>query len=162
MRIRYKYIIDERFDDYKRPSFFIGTCFCDFKCCKDAGVPISICQNEQAYDAPIQSDTYSNLMWRYTNNPITSAIVIGGFEPFLQFDEVVGLIGYFRDHDVHDEFVVYTGYNKHEINDKIDIMSKHKNIIIKFGRFIPSIGDSFDEVLGVTLASCNQYAERIS
>ena len=35
------------------------------------------------------------------------------------------------------------------------------NIIIKFGRYIPNQKPHYDEVLGVNLASDNQYAERI-
>ena len=38
----------------------------------------------------------------------------------------------------------------------------YSNIIIKFGRFIPNREPHFDEVLGVNLASNNQYAKRIS
>jgi len=37
-----------------------------------------------------------------------------------------------------------------------------KNIIIKYGRFIPDKEKHYDEVLGIYLASDNQYAERIS
>ena len=36
-----------------------------------------------------------------------------------------------------------------------------KNIIIKFGRFIPNRPSRYDEVLGVELASDNQFAKRI-
>ena len=36
------------------------------------------------------------------------------------------------------------------------------NIIIKFGRFIPNQQSHYDAVLGIKLASSNQYAERIS
>ena len=37
-----------------------------------------------------------------------------------------------------------------------------KNIIIKFGRYIPNRNNKYDEILGVTLASDNQFAEKIS
>ena len=36
------------------------------------------------------------------------------------------------------------------------------NIIIKYGRFIPHQEKHFDEILGVYLASDNQYGKRIS
>lgn len=39
---------------------------------------------------------------------------------------------------------------------------KWKNIIVKFGRFIPNQHPHYDEVLGINLASDNQYAEKIS
>ena len=36
-----------------------------------------------------------------------------------------------------------------------------KGVIIKFGRFIPNRPSRYDEVLGVTLASDNQFAMRV-
>ena len=36
-----------------------------------------------------------------------------------------------------------------------------QNIIVKFGRYIPDTDQRYDEVLGVILASDNQYAERL-
>ena len=36
------------------------------------------------------------------------------------------------------------------------------NIIIKFGRFIPNQEGHYDEVLGINLASKNQFGEKIS
>ena len=62
----------------------------------------------------------------------------------------------------NDDVVIYTGYNKEEIADKIEVLKKFKNIIIKFGRFIPNSKKKYDEVLGVELASENQYGEKIS
>ena len=35
------------------------------------------------------------------------------------------------------------------------------NIIIKYGRFIPGQEKHYDKILGVYLASNNQYAERL-
>ena len=40
-------------------------------------------------------------------------------------------------------------------------MNLYGNIIIKFGRFIPNQPSIYDEILGVTLASNNQYAKRL-
>jgi hypothetical protein len=36
------------------------------------------------------------------------------------------------------------------------------NIIIKYGRYIPNQASHYDNVLGVYLASNNQFAEKIS
>ena len=80
----------------------------------------------------------------------------------LQFEEVKALIKKFRDNGCNDEFLIYTGYNKDEIEDKIEILKKFGNIICKFGRFVPGQEKHFDDVLGVYLASPNQRAERIS
>ena len=62
----------------------------------------------------------------------------------------------------NDDVVIYTGYNKEEIAGYVGALQEFPNIYIKFGRFIPNQKSKFDEVLGVTLASDNQYGERIS
>ena len=49
-----------------------------------------------------------------------------------------------------------------EIKEYIDKLKAFPNIIVKFGRYIPNHEKHFDEVLGIYLASDNQYAERIS
>ena len=58
--------------------------------------------------------------------------------------------------------VIYTGYYPQEIEEQVKALSSYKNIIIKFGRYVPNSTPVYDEVLGVTLASDNQFAERIS
>ena len=67
------------------------------------------------------------------------------------------------------DVVIYTGYTKEELQNKIykdnisylDKLKQYKNIIIKYGRYIPDQEPHYDEVLGVNLASDNQYAERL-
>lgn len=61
-----------------------------------------------------------------------------------------------------DPVIIYTGYYKEEILDIIEQLKHYTNIIVKFGRFIPNQQKHYDEVLGVYLASDNQYAEMIS
>ena len=80
----------------------------------------------------------------------------------LQFEEVKALIKKFRDNGCNDEFVIYTGYNKNEISSQIEVLKQFKNIIVKFGRYVPGQEKHFDDVLGVYLVSPNQRAERIS
>ena len=46
------------------------------------------------------------------------------------------------------------------VQDKIKELIQYKNIIIKFGRYIPNKDKRFDEVLGVWLASDNQFAAK--
>jgi hypothetical protein len=41
-------------------------------------------------------------------------------------------------------------------------LKQFPNIVVKFGRYVPKCEAHFDEVLGIKLASPNQYAERIS
>ena len=103
-----------------------------------------------------------DLIARYIDNDITHAIVFGGLEPFEQFHEVYDFIKELREYGCDDDVVIYTGYYKHEIARDVEKLSEFPNIVIKFGRFVPDSKSRYDEVLGITLVSENQYAERIS
>ena len=161
--MRVKGVIDEDFANYKTPSMFISTISCGGKCCTEQGLPLSICQNDtlrEAITIPIPDE---NLIRRYLGNPITHAIVFGGLEPFEQFEEVFNFVSLLRTtYRCNDDVVVYTGYNRNEVEDKVRALAMFPNIIIKFGRYIPDRPPRFDDVLGVTLTGDNQYAERIS
>lgn len=153
---------DEDFVNYKKPSLFIGTCFCNWKCCDEAGISREVCQNYQLHNSKQHDLTFEQIYRRYINNPLTSAIVIGGLEPILQSEEVIGLIKYFREHNCHDDFVIYTGYYEEEIQSIIDTLKKYDNIIFKFGRFKPNQEKHWDDVLGVYLISDNQFGKKVS
>lgn len=157
--MRVKGIVDEDFIQYKNPSMFIITCFCNWKCCLDGGFDKAICQNSSLSSSPIIEISNIELITRYLKNPITSSIVFGGLEPFEQFEELELFIKEFRKFS-NDDIVIYTGFNKEEIINKVNILSKYKNIVIKFGRYVPNQKSKYDEVLGVTLASPNQKGER--
>lgn len=154
--MKLKGIIEEDFTNYKLPSMFLITCTCDFKCCKEAGN--DICQNLliiKQKDLEISDD---RLIDRYLSNPITKAIVFGGLEPIMQFNEVYDFIYKLRhEYNCQDYVVIYTGYYPHEIPKEISKLSGLGNIVVKFGRFIPDQDPYYDEVLGVKLASDNQY-----
>lgn len=156
-----KEIVDENFQDYKKTSMFLAFPKCDFKCFKELGLPISMCQNFKTLEMTNFMVKIEDIFERYVKNPISEAIVLGGLEPFFSFGEIINLIGYFRAHGCDDDFVIYTGYRKDEVLDKIEQLKKFKNIIIKFGRYIPNSRKKFDETLGVYLPSENQYAEKI-
>lgn len=154
--MRVKSIIDEDFVNYKKPSMFIATCFCDWKCCYEANISESVCQNNEIVSMPTIDISAENIFRRYIDNPISEAVCFGGLEPILQFDEIVEVIKYFREHSCDDKFVIYTGYDAKEITDQIEVLRKLKNIVIKFGRYMPNQEPHRDEVLGVMLASDNQ------
>ena len=88
-------------------------------------------------------------------------MVFGGLEPFDSWEELIEFISLFR-YKSSDPVVIYTGYKEEEIEDKIKVLSEYENIYIKFGRFVPNQKSHFDEVLGVELASSNQYAKKVS
>lgn len=156
-----KGITDEDFVNYKLPSMFISTSVCDFKCDRESGV--SCCQNSSLAKKPGANIPDDFIISRYMNNPITKAIVFGGLEPFDQFGELFSFLTKLRArYACHDPVVIYTGYNKDEVADRINSLTAFDNIIVKFGRFIPNDARHRDDVLGVDLASSNQYAEAIS
>ena len=157
-RIKLVGIIDDDFVNYKVPSMTLMFPYCAFKC------GIDYCQNSALAHGEIINIGISEICRRYINNPITEAIVCQGLEPFDSWEELYNFIWTLRIHfDCHDDVVIYTGYNKDEIMDKIEeLQVLTSNIVVKFGRFIPNQKPHLDEVLGVKLASDNQYAERIS
>lgn len=157
--IELKGLVDEDFVNYYKPSMFLSFPKCSFKCDKECGR--SICQNSSLAAAPNIKIKIDDIVSRYISNPITKAIVIGGLEPFDTPIELFTLIDRLRK-KTDDDIVIYTGYTEEELTDKILMLSLEKNIIIKFGRFIPDKEFHYDSLLKVKLASPNQYAKVIS
>ena len=108
-----KGIIDEDFLNYKKPSMYIASSKCSFKCDKECGC--EVCQNSELAHQQSYSIGVRTLIKRYLTNPITKAIVISGLEPFdtpeMLYDIVLG----FRDIGVMDDIVIYTGYTEEEL-----------------------------------------------
>lgn len=158
--IKIRGLVDEDFVNYKKPAMFIAFPYCTFKCDTECGY--SVCQNSSLIEnTNIINIDEQIIIDRYIKNPITHSIVISGLEPFDSFNELVILIKSFREKTL-DDIVIYSGYNKEEITSYIEELKQFKNIVIKFGRFIPNQEKHYDEVLQVTLASPNQYGEKIS
>lgn len=156
-----KGILDEDFINYKMPSMYIATSRCTFKCDKECGE--KICQNGSLTQQKTITIKNEDIIERYLSNDITHAIVFAGLEPIDSFDEVFSFIKSLRKkHKCVDDIVIYTGYCKDEIPDQIEMLKKFENIVVKFGRFIPHCERHLDNVLGVFLASPNQFGERIS
>lgn len=156
--MRIKGLVDENFQDYKVASMFIATSTCNWKCCTEAHN--QICQNLPLASSPIMDIKDCEIVRRYLSNPLTSAVVIGGLEPLDQGDELLALVDEFRRY-TQDDIVIYTGYTEVEAKKWTEKLRAYPNIIIKFGRFVPDQEPRYDEVLGIKLASPNQYARRL-
>ena len=157
-----KLVKQDDFVQYKKPCVVVCFPNCTWKCCTEAGIPISVCQNQEMCNLNDIDVTPEDVYNLYRESMFAEAVCCSGLEPMLQFDDVLSLLKYFREHDCDADFVIYTGYYRREIEDKVEQLAKYKNVIVKFGRYIPNQEKHYDEVLGVWLASDNQYAERIS
>ena len=172
--MKIKGIIDEDFVNYKKPSMYIAFPNCSFKCDKYNGC--QVCQNEpiaQMANIEINKET---IIERYLDNPITQAFVLSGLEPFDSALDLISFISCVRnDYECDDDIVIYTGYTEEELStghydggstevltDFYNFICMFPNIIIKFGRYIMNDESHLDPLLGVQLASKNQYAKKVS
>ena len=156
-----KGIIHEDFVNYKVCSMTIAMPYCTFKCDKECGS--NVCQNSKLAKDPTLDIPAAKIIDQYLYNPLSHAIVFQGLEPFDSYNDIYYFIYALRFvFKNNDPVVIYTGYNKDEILSKIEDLLKFSNIIIKFGRYIPNQKPHYDEILGVNLASDNQYAEVIT
>ena len=162
--MRVKGIIFEDFVNYKKPAMTIMMPYCDFKCDRESGT--QICQNYHLiHESTMNIDDVSQFLQRYyVHNDITKAVVFQGLEPFDSFNDLELFIYRFTEVS-DDDIVIYTGYKEEEIEDKVkDLINiiEGNTLVIKYGRFIPDATSKYDEVLGVTLASDNQYAKIVN
>lgn len=162
-------LVDEDVANYRKTSMYLIFPNCSFKCDKECGK--AVCQNSSLTTAPLIEIQTETICERYINNILTSAIVCGGLEPFdSKFDLLTFIDNLRHKYQCNDDIVIYTGYTEEELNNPdlgeqhslFENIIKYPNIIIKFGRFIPDEESHYDEVLGVKLASTNQYAKRVS
>lgn len=176
--MKIKEVVFEDFINYKKPSMFIAMPNCNFKCDRECGR--QLCQNwALANERTIDVDM-TMLLKAYKENPITSAIVFGGLEPMDSMFELLVFIDALRtEYKCTDDVVIYTGYTEEELEQgNIEsqaclefqgqremawkAIKSFNNIIVKFGRYIPDQEAHYDEILGVTLASPNQYGKFMS
>ena len=172
--MKIKGIIDECFNDYKKPSMYIAFPSCTFKC--DDLNQCKICQNSELVHEPDIDIEKKQIIQRYLHNPITEAIVLSGLEPFDSMLDLISFITCLREtYDCNDDIVIYTGYTEEELEsgsylgeseastlkNLYSYILRYPNIIIKFGRFIMNDEPHYDEVLGISLNSSNQYAKQV-
>ena len=167
-------IIEEDFVNYKKPAMVILMPYCSGKC--NIGHEKPVCHNYHLHESQLMEVSIETLGDRYLNNDITKAIVFQGLEPFDSEQDLLEFVRYLRiDKECKDDIVIYTGYTKEEMESGnygrtkeefgnpcgYNELKKISNVIVKFGRFIPDRPHFFDPILGIELASDNQFAEVI-
>lgn len=150
-----KDIIVEDFSNFKKPSMYIICPFCSMKCGKEN------CQNAAVLEQKNIDMSIGEIIRLYISNPITSSIVLGGLEPIDSWPDLQFLITMLRDY-TDDDIVIYSGYTEKELKEKIEWLKNFSNIIIKVGRYVPNSKSFYSNILGVELASDNQYAIKIN
>lgn len=160
--MQYKNIMFDDVVNYKETSMFISACFCDWKCCKEIGADICLCQNSPAYCLKIKEIDNEKLVRKYLKLGTMHAVVLGGFEPLWNnsWNDVFEFLKCFRK-STQDPIVIYTGYHEDEVEDKIEQLKGLGNVIVKFGRYRPNQQPHHDDVLGVDLANDEQHAVKI-
>lgn len=143
--------------DYKDVAMLVAFPTCTFKCCIEQNIPIETCQNCDLAKEPTVDISVDKILERFDPN-IHKALVLGGMEPMDSADDVLELVTEFCKR-YNYPVVIYTGYYPEEIAEKLIPLAKlDEMIIIKFGRFRPNRPSRYDPLLGVELASDNQYA----
>lgn len=157
--MKLKGLIDSDIVNYKNICMTLEFPRCNFKCDRECGQ--QVCQNSALATSPDVEIGIGELLVRYGNS-MAEALCCQGLEPFDSWYDLQCVVYGLRAINILDDIVIYTGYTKCEIADKVEWLRKFPNIIVKFGRYIPGQQPHYDEVLGIDLASDNQYAERIS
>jgi ferredoxin-thioredoxin reductase catalytic subunit len=170
--MKIKGVVFEDFVNYKKPSMYLIFPNCSFKCDKECGR--HVCQNSTLASEPVIEIDKDELIENYLSNPITESVVMAGLEPFdSQLDLLPFVDALRRQYHCNNDVVIYTGYTEQELQEGnwgngskenqrqywLSLIS-YGNIIIKYGRFRPDEPSHYDEVLGVNLASSNQYAKK--
>lgn len=143
--------VRETITDYRKSTLYLCGYICTLGC-KDCF------HNELKKNHPTTL-SIEKLFTDYISTTSCDAILFSGLNWLEQIEELFVLIHYIRSNHINKDIVIYTGYDKHEISDKIAMLSKFDNIIIKYGRFDATLPPRYDDVLGITLASSNQWAE---
>ena len=161
--MKLKGIIETDTVNYKKCCMTLEFPICKgFKCDKLNGQ--QVCQNGTLATEPNIEISADDIIKRYLVNPITEAICCQGLDPLDTFDGLVDFVHKLRIlYGCDDTVVIYTGYNKEEIDkEQLSALAYYGNIILKFGPYLMNRPSRYDDLLGVTLASDNQYAEQIS
>src|SRR5574344_1755351 len=156
-----KGITFEDFVNYKKPSMYLAFPKCTLKCEKKANCP-GMCQNHTLLSEPDIDVNAIELVSTYMNDPLIESVVCAGMDPIDSLDDLCEFITAFRKR-TDEDIVIYTGYDKNEILPAVEQLRSiaKKKLIFKFGAYIAGQGPHYDKVLGIKLASANQYGEQI-
>lgn len=150
--IKVRSLVDEDTGHYKETSFFIETSL----------APLSLDEGFN-FSMKVARLLSWNLISHYMDNPLMTAIVFKGDEPFQQYEGIFHFIKLLReDRFCMDTVVIYSDLSRADIHEEVERLKIFPNIIVKFEPHIREYPPYFDNLLGATLSSDNQYALKIS
>lgn len=144
--------IKETFNDYKKVGMYVAFPQCSLNC--------KNCQNAHLREVEPLEVSLDYLVKIILDNDLIDSVILSGMNPMDSFDDVMSLIREVRNKS-NIEIIIYTGMRESNLTNEIKKLKEFNNVIIKFGEYIPNSKEKFDEVLGINLASDNQYAKRI-
>ena len=155
-----KGIIDCDFVNYKEPVLTLEFPKCNFKCDKLNGY--QVCQNSALAREPDIEISFTEIWDLYKKNPLTKGFCCQGLEPLDSMSDLLDFIRFIRKtKQCNDPIIIYTGYNQYEYDGVEGALVNFTNIIVKWGRYILGEEPHYDKILGINLASNNQWSEYI-
>lgn len=146
MKIRYKALEHERFEDAPFIGALISAINCNFNC--------SGCFNQHIKQEKIIEKESIEIVSEIKQNPYNSGIIFGGLEWSLQECELVNLAINAKENGL--DTILYTGNSFKDMNIFIQKYGQYFDYI-KCGRYQENNKVSDHEEYGVILASRNQH-----
>lgn len=152
--------------DYKYTSLQLVFPKCSGKC--------EGCQNSRLFGKTPNVYKLSDIVDLWNSLNTHKAVVCVGLEPFDSFYELYDIFFSLLKLSNKDfDFVIYTGYEYHEIENHVNSLKyaynissmdnkNNVNLIIKYGRYDKNDchGPYYSSILGVRLSTCNQHVDK--
>jgi organic radical activating enzyme len=150
MKIRYKLLEHERFEDAPFVGCLISAINCHINC--------KGCFNQHLKEYPTLTKDAIEIIREIKNNPFNNGIVLAGLEWTEQPEEMQELIGIALDNGL--KVMLYTGLSEQIFHERFpDIQDL--DIFIKYGNYQEQNKTDQNYQYGIYLASSNQYIKEI-
>lgn len=143
--IRYKTIVNERFEDAPFIGALISAIDCKYQCKE--------CFNQPLKDIPNKQDTVINIINQIKNNPFNQGIIFGGLEWDLQYKELIALASESKKYKL--QTMLYSGVDRLE-DLSVCPDSLHIFDYIKIGSYQKKLTTKYNVQYSVKLATSNQ------
>jgi len=155
--MKLKNIIREDYLNYKKCSLYLAFSQCKLYC--------EDCFNFGLRDQENIIISAKTIIDWHSSNLFEEAIICSGLNPFDSFEDLEELVRECYKENYSCDLIIFTGYEKKDIEDKIYTLTKIKHsdqkIIIKYGRYDKyQVESIYDDNLGIYLP-LNQYSEVI-